>query len=141
MPNYNAVVERNINIQTTKAMVRALHLQSQLSGGYWPLTSSAARFILNRLPRTTNAGMITPYQAYFGQAPADLSSMRMFGSTCCFWISKGQCTSEVNGLFTSFSTARHGLFVGYDDHRRAYMVLPDGVFELYCPKALCSTKG
>ena len=39
-PNYNAIVERNI--QTKKAMVRGLHLQSQLSGGYWPLTSSAA---------------------------------------------------------------------------------------------------
>ena len=32
--------------------------------------------------------MITPYQAYFGQAP-ELSSMRTFGSTCYFWISKG----------------------------------------------------
>ena len=77
-PNYNALVERNI--QTKKAMVRALHLQSQLSEGYWPLTSSAARFILNRLPRTTNAGMITPYQAYFGRAP-ELSPMQMFGCT------------------------------------------------------------
>ena len=48
-PQYNAVVERNV--QTKKAMVRALHLQSQLSGGYWPLT---------------NAGMITPYQAHVG---------------------------------------------------------------------------
>ena len=35
-------------------------------------------------------------------------------------------TSEVNGLFMAFSTARRGLFVGYDEHRRAYMVLPDG---------------
>ena len=75
-PNYNALVEQNI--QTKKAMVRALHLQSQLSVGYWPLTSSAARFLLNRLPRATNAGMIAPYQAYFAQAP-DLSSIRTFG--------------------------------------------------------------
>ena len=71
--------------------------------------------------------MITPFknQAYFGQAPY-LSSMQTFGSTCYFWISKGQRTSELNGPFTSFSTARRGLFVGYDEHRRAYMVLPDG---------------
>ena len=71
--------------------------------------------------------MLTPYQAYFGQLQApDLSSMQTFGSMCYFWISKGQRTSELNGPFTSFSTAQRGLFVGYDEHRRAYMVLPDG---------------
>ena len=47
-PNYNGLVERNI--RTKGAIKRALHAQSGLSMRFWPLTSAAARMILNRLP-------------------------------------------------------------------------------------------
>ena len=56
-------------MRAKKALQRALHLQSGLSAGYWPLTSSVVRFTMNRLPRVSNAGMVTPYEAYFGVKP------------------------------------------------------------------------
>ena len=63
-PNYNGLVEQNI--------------QSGLSMSYWPLTSAAARMILNRLPRSSNPSHCTPFKAYFRRKP-DLSSFRVFG--------------------------------------------------------------
>ena len=59
-PDYNAVVERSI--QSKKAMMHTLHIQSQLSWGYWPLTSATARVIMNRLPRASNPVRLTPYE-------------------------------------------------------------------------------
>ena len=69
--NYNGLVERNI--QSKNAIQRALHAQSGLSMGYRPLTSAAARMILNQLPRFSNPNNCTPYEAYFRRKP-DLSS-------------------------------------------------------------------
>ena len=82
-PNYNGLVERNI--QTKKAIQRALHIQSGLTWGFWPLTSSAARMILNRLPRSSNPNGMTPYESYFRRKP-DLSSFRVFGCMAYFWL-------------------------------------------------------
>ena len=115
------------SIRTKKSIQRALHIQSGLSAGYWPLTSAAARFLMNRMPRASNEGMITPYEAYFGVQP-DLSSIRAFGSTCYYWLTKEERRnlSQYNIPFLTFSTALRGTFVGYDEHRRAYRVLPDG---------------
>ena len=121
-PNYNSIVERSI--QSKKAMMRTFHIQSQLSWGYWPLTSAAARMIMNRLPRASNPGRLTPYELYFGRKP-DLSSLRVFGCLCYYWLPhvsrKGYQQS-----FLEFSTASRGIFVGYDEHRRAFRVLPEG---------------
>jgi transposase InsO family protein len=44
-PNYNGLVERSI--QSLKAMMRVLHIQSQLNYSYWPLTVMAVRMLLN----------------------------------------------------------------------------------------------
>ena len=51
-PNYNLIVERNI--QTKKAIQQALHIQSGLTVGYWPVSSVPACMILNRLLRASN---------------------------------------------------------------------------------------
>ena len=80
-PNYNAMVERNI--QTKKALMRTLHFQSQLGDSYWPLMSDAARFLMNRLPRSSNPNGCTPYESYMGVRP-DLSTLRAFGCTCYY---------------------------------------------------------
>ena len=131
-PNFNGLVERNI--QTKQAIQRALHIQSGLTWGYWPLTSSAARMILNRLPRSSNPGGITPYEAYFRRMP-DLSSFRVFGCMAYYWLDP-QITSlpshlssnvEYSGTGSlSLSRAARGIFVGYDEHRCVYRILPDG---------------
>ena len=71
-PNYNALVERNI--QTKKSIMRSLHYQSQQGDLYWTLTSDVARIFLNRQPRSSNPNKCTPYEAYMGAKP-DLSTL------------------------------------------------------------------
>ena len=121
-PNYNSVVERNI--QSKNAIQRALHIQSGLPWGYWPLTSATARMILNRLPRSTNPGGMTPYEVYFRIKP-DLSSFRVFGCLAYYWLSpvvRAQTSPqfyEEDSLAPqshtgshSLSRANRGIFVG-----------------------------
>ena len=131
-PNYNGLVERNI--QSKNAIQRALHAQSGLSTSYWPLTSAAARMILNRLPRSSNPNSCTPYEAYFRRKP-DLSSFRVFGCVAYFWLNPQIPTFPAPvanlGAYSgtgslSLSRAVRGIFVGYDDYRRGYRIFPDG---------------
>ena len=129
-PNYNGLVERNI--RTKGAIQQALHAQSGLSMRFWPLTSSAARMILNRLPRSSNINNCTPYEAYFRRKP-DLSSFRVFGCLAYFWLDPSvqsfpAAVSQIDAYSgagsLSLSRAARGMFVGYNEHCRAYRILP-----------------
>ena len=93
--------------------------------------------ILNRLPRSSNINNCTPYEAYFRRKP-DLSSFRVFGCLAYFWldpsiqsfpaaVSQLDAYSGTGSL--SLSRAARGMFVGYDEHRRAYRILPDGAIK------------
>ena len=113
------MVERNI--QSKKAIQHSFHLQSRLSWVHWPLTSTAARRTLNRLARASNPNRCKPYEVYFGRQP-DLSSFPVFGCTTCYWI-----LGWSFGIgYDKYSTSKQGMFVGYDEHQRAYRILPDG---------------
>ena len=59
----------------------------------------------------------------------DLSGIRVFGSTAYYWINKQQRSEDTTLGFTNFSRARRGMFVGYDETRRAYKILPDGAIK------------
>ena len=68
----------------------------------WNLAMAHATFIQARCPRRSNQGNITPYEQFFNVKP-DLSSLRVFGSTCYFHIPKHQRT-----IFQAHTcTARH----------------------------------
>ena len=84
---------------------------------YWPLTSAAARMIMNRLPRASNLGRCTPYELYFGRKP-DFSSLRVFGCLCYYWLPPILRTGYQQP-FLEFSTASEGIFAGYDEHMRS----------------------
>ena len=65
----------------------------------------------------------------------DLSSFRVFGCMAYYWLdpeiptlpSHLSSREEYSGTGSlSLSRAARGMFVGYDEHCRAYRILPDG---------------
>ena len=90
---------------------------------------------MNRLPGDSNPQGITPYEAYFHRKP-ELFSFRIFGCTAYFWLNPSipslPASVSVSTIDSyrgtgsmSLSRAARGIFMDYDEQRRAYRFLPD----------------
>ena len=97
-------------------MMKVFLRQSGLPKDKWHHARLAACYTMDRIPRKHGQ---TPYELYYLQKP-DLFHMRVFGSSCYYHVHSLDRQDK-------FSTsANHGMFLGYDEHRRAYKVLPQG---------------
>ncbi len=76
-PEQNSKAER-FN-RTLMEKVRATIDDAKFPKTEWPYVVKAAVYLINRLPTSANEGMITPFEAYYGQKPEN-SRIRVFGS-------------------------------------------------------------
>jgi hypothetical protein len=91
---------------------------ANLSQSFWPVMREAAVYLLNRSISKRNNEYCTPFELYFGYQP-DLKNLRVIGSPCYANVDKQH--RDALG-----DRAIKGIFIGYDERRRAYRVLPDG---------------
>lgn len=73
-----ALVERRW--RTLLAITRALLMDANMDKEFWPLAVPHATFLMNRLPTKGNPEFKSSYHMVNGE-PADLSNLRVFGST------------------------------------------------------------
>ena len=66
-PNFNLIVERGSAVQEN--MEYAMLEQSGKPKTMWHFAFNAAAFTLDRCPRHSNPGNITPHEAFFGEKP------------------------------------------------------------------------
>jgi hypothetical protein len=116
-PNYNAHQERHI--RTINEKMNALLKDLRLSSEFWPLMRDAEVYLTNRSVSKRNNEYCTPFELYFGYTP-DLKNLRAIGSVCFANVDKQERSALED-------RAVKGIFVGYDEKRRAYRVLPDGL--------------
>ena len=99
--------------------MRTFLKQSGLPPERWNHGRQAAAFTMDRVPRRSGK---TPYKLYYLQPP-DLSHLRIFGSNCFYHVHN---LDRHDGPGKLGDTSNPGLFLGYDEHRRALKVLPRG---------------
>ena len=98
----NAVAERAIGVLF--AMARTMLVDSALPAHFWGEALMSAVHIKNRMPSSSNANGISPYEARFGRVP-DISYLRPFGVTAFVRIQKHITKVSPRAL--------KGIFVGY----------------------------
>ena len=110
-PQQNGVVERQN--QAVVAMARALLKQRSLSAWYWGEAVVPVFHLLNRVPTKSLQGK-TPYEAWHSKTPA-VGHLRTFGSVAY--------TKDLAQLKKLDDRSRPGIFIGYPDGTKAYLVL------------------
>ena len=108
----NGIAERAN--RTLLDIARRLLVGSELPIAFWAEAFEMACDIYNRTTHAANGGK-SPYEAYYGHAPRDISRMRTFGCKCFVHEDKGrrQDKSKLN------KTARACVYLGMskDDNR------------------------
>jgi len=110
----NGVAERNW--RTVLSKIRALLIDSKLPKTYWPYAAQTAAYLMNRSPTRANKKFMTPYEKMTGLKP-DISNIRIFGSLCYAHRNK-----EVRKDKKLDETATRGIFIGYPNHMKGYIV-------------------
>ena len=93
-------------------MARALLKQRGMPAKFWGEAVVTAVHLLSRLPTKSLQGK-TPYEAWYGQAPA-VVHLRVFGCLCF--------AKEQNQVRKLDDRSRPGVFLGYADGAKAYRV-------------------
>jgi hypothetical protein len=114
----NGVVERHN--QTVVGMARALLKQRRMLAVFWGEAVVTTVYILNRSPTKTLNGM-TPYEAWHGRKPS-VSHLWVFG---CLAFTK-----ELGHIGKLDDRSTPGVFIGYADDSKAYLILDPGTLRV-----------
>ena len=117
-PEQNGVAER-LN-RTLMERVRAMLSDNNLDQELWAEAAQTANYVRNRSPSSHSNK--TPWELFYGKKP-DVSHMRVFGAKAYVHVPK-----QLRHKLESHSKA--GIFVGYEEHSKAYRVLMDGKMEV-----------
>jgi hypothetical protein len=108
----NGVAERGIC--TCENMMRAMLVDSKLSGFWWPFAAQYATYIKNRVPHKALPPFTTPFQLWFNRRPS-LSNLIPFGARCTMRvISANTRTLDPRGT--------PGKFLGFDPVSKGYLL-------------------
>ena len=112
-PQYFSIVERAN--RTIGEMAEAMRKFAMMADSSWGYARKYAAYVRNRCPTKSNPGNITPFQVQTGTVP-DLSNIKIFGAPCMVKEAGRKLADK----------AFPGRFVGFDETRRGYLVIPDG---------------
>ena len=92
----NGIIERSYC--TVFESAHAMLLYSRLNFNLWCYAVTYAVYIYNLMPKETSLGLISPHEAYFGEAP-DLNLLKIFG--CRVFVHVAAETRGEKGSFRS----------------------------------------
>ena len=101
----NGIIERSH--RTVFESAHAMLLYSRLNFNLWCYAVTYAVYIYNLMPKEIPIGLISPHEAYFGEAP-DLSLLKIFG--CRVFV---HIAAETRGEKGFVPRSLQGFFLGY----------------------------
>ena len=101
----NGIIERSH--RTVFESAHAMLLYSRLNFNLWCYAVTYAVYIYNLMPKETTLGLISPHEAFFGEAP-DLNLLKIFG--CRVFVHIAAETRREKGFVPK---SHEGYFLGY----------------------------